>query len=172
MADRIVSDIEGLESYDMGYLPGGPIGLRNLALCINGEGSCQSTFGQQQVGEVADNLAGVGLLLVLAADRDGLIDWIEQVGTQVDFDTVAGIIQPLEPVILPYLNSGQVAGAVVGAPSAAAYHNEFLNYDYEGFQFASLVMAQWFIIGILIIGAIYFGVSGFWSSSNSGAEAQ
>jgi ribosomal protein L40E len=172
MADRVLSEIDGLESYNMGYLPGGPIGLRNLSLCINGEGSCESTFGQLQEGEGIDDLAGVGLILVLAADRDGLINWIEQVGTQVDIDTTAGIIQPLEPVVLPYLNSGQVAGAVVGAPSAAAYSNEYLNVDIEGFQFSSLVLAQWFIISILILGAIYFGVSGFWSPSSSGADAQ
>jgi hypothetical protein len=172
MADRVLSEIDDLERYNMGYLPGGPIGLRNLALCINGEGSCESTFGQLPEGEGADALAGVGLLLVLAADRDGLINWIEQVGTQVDIDTTAGIIQPLEPVVLPYLNSGQVAGVVVGAPSAAAYSNEYLNVDNEGFQFSSLVLAQWFIISILIVGAIYFGVSGFWTPSTSGADAQ
>lgn len=169
VADRILNEIDGLDFVDLGYLPGDAVGLRKLALCIDDGGDCESAFGQPLHEEAAAALGNLGMILVLAADRDSMVDWIEQVGTKTEAEMAAGIIQPLEPVVLPYLSSGQLIGAVVGAPSAAAYFSEYLQGDIEGFQFTSFALVQWFVIGMLIAGVLYFGAAGLWSSRDYGA---
>lgn len=157
MAEWATAAVEELDSSALGYLPGEARGLRALSACL--DQSCETLAEQELDPNMQSDLTDVGLIIVLSADRDSLVNWIEQVGTQNEISMVGGVTQSLAPIARPYLNSEQLTGLIEGAPVSLAYAGTA--QDSEGNvteQLASLVLAQWLIIIVLLAGALYFGV--------------
>lgn len=103
---------------DLGYLPGGAVGLRQLSNCLtNGAETCHSAFLDAPI----DYLENISLIIVFTSERDSLLGWIEQVGSQTNIPLVAGIANALSPVAAPYADSGQLRGVIDGAPGTATY---------------------------------------------------
>lgn len=141
----------GFELADSQFIPGEAIGLRSLADCLENATDCSLSL----------NPENVGIIVVLTAERDSLIGWIEQVGTQTEIPLVIGTTQGLAPVAQPYLSSGQVDGLIAGLPGAAAYEQAVSGQPGEtARQLQAQTLAQLLVIGIFIGGALYYGLIG------------
>lgn len=140
-----------IELADSQFIPGETIGLRTLASCLEDAAGCPFSF----------NPGDVGLIVVLTAERDSLVAWVEQVGTQTDIPLVVGTTQGLAPVAQPYLESGQLAGLIAGLPGAAAYEQAVTGQAGEvDTQLQAQTLAQLLAVGIFLVGALYYGVAG------------
>ncbi len=158
MADQATADVQDLRSSSLGYLPGEATGLRALGACL--AQPCDSLVNGPLNENQQDALADVGLIVVLSADRDSLVGWVEQVGTQTDSVMIAGVTQALGPVARPYLASDQFAGLIEGMPVAAAYAKvNQAGDDVAAEHLTALTLAQWLVIVALLAGAIYFGLA-------------
>lgn len=141
----------GFELADSQFIPGEAIGLRSLADCLENTADCSLSFTPENVG----------IIVVLTAERDSLIGWIEQIGTQTEIPLVVGTTQGLAPVAQPYLSSGQVDGLIAGLPGAAAYEQAVSGQSGETTtQLQAQTLAQLVVIGIFIGGALYYGFVG------------
>lgn len=157
MADQTTEAVEELDSSTLGYLPGEARGLRALSTCL--DQTCATLAGRELDPGMQSALANVGLIIVLSADRDSLVNWIEQVGAQSEISMVGGVTQSLGPIARPYLDSDQLTGLIEGMPVSMAYAGTA--QDSEGniaAQLVSLTLAQWLAIAVLLAGALYFGV--------------
>jgi hypothetical protein len=156
MAERASEAVEGLDSTPFGYLPGEASGLRALGLCL--DRGCDTLAGLQLNQSWQAALDDVGLIVILAADRDSLAGWLEQVGTQTDIEIIGGVTQAMGPIAGPYVVSGQLAGLVEGLPVSVAYGQAAGEADGPGDeQLASLTLAQWLAIIAFLASIIYFG---------------
>jgi hypothetical protein len=165
VAERAVANVEGLESYPLGFIPGEAIGLRQLADCLEDSDTCQRLSTRPVDGAAQAALEDVSLIVVLASERDGLSNWVEQVGSQSDSSMVAGVAQQLGPVAAPYRASEQLSGYVNGVPAAAAYEQRLRgNEEYAVEWLTSLTLVHWLVIAVLAAGSLYFGVLGLASA--------
>jgi hypothetical protein len=159
----IVSEqVNGLEWTQLGFLPGEAVGLRSFSECLRDSAQCDSIFGQDLSDEIQQSLAEVTLIVLLTSDRDSLVAWLEQVGTQIeDSGIVAGVTQALGPVIIPYLASGQLEGALDGYLALVAYERYLLSSDTQSNNnITGLTLALWFGVATLIAGTIYYAATG------------
>jgi hypothetical protein len=159
MAERMVQQAEISQHLALGFLPGEATGVRYLGTCIEESIKCDLVTSQELGNDVNEMLAQVGLIIVLAADRESLISWIEQVGSQSDVPIVAGVTQAMGPIAAPFLASGQLAGNLDGLPGAAAYEGRLASSRGAASDLlASTILAQWMIILTLAGASIYFGL--------------
>jgi hypothetical protein len=124
--DRVYGD----DYLNLGYIPGGAAGLQAFANNPWSLFSGTDYPGRFETGRTApaaaglgDSLADVDILLILTADRDDLIGWVEQVGRLEEMqkvEIVAGTSASLEPWAQPYFLS-RIDGVVSGIPGAAQY---------------------------------------------------
>jgi hypothetical protein len=151
------SNIE--QTYDLGFLPGDAVGLRGLGNCLSANGECISLVGLPLDAEAALLLEDVSLVIILTGDRDSLVSWVEQVGSQNETPMLAGLAQSLGPVSSPYLASKQLVGIIEGAPASAIYDYSLDGTDNKNAQLLrSFTLAQWLVIAVMIAGGLYFGV--------------
>jgi hypothetical protein len=162
MAEIVSSNIEGLEWQQIGYIPGEAVGLRSLSNCLSDGGQCETLFGDDLTIEAQSSLADLSLILLLTSDRESIVAWIEQVAPHLEnVEMVAGVTQALGPVIVPYLASGQLAGALNGFPSALAYERDLLGVESQNAdQMTGFTLALWLSVGSLIAGTIYYAING------------
>lgn len=162
VAGRAVGQVEELDSQALGYLPGDAIGLRNFASCINATGACANVTGLSMEEETQTLLGQIGLIVVLSGERDAIVNWIEQVGAQVEVPMISGITQAMSPVAAPYVASSQLVGVVGGLPAVAA-----IDYNLDGDgnfvekAMNSFTLAQWLAVIVLVVGALFYGLAGF-----------
>ncbi|MCL4871646.1 MAG: zinc ribbon domain-containing protein [Anaerolineae bacterium] len=134
-------------------IPGETIGLRTLAGCLNGAAACPASAALPGGVSAQD----VGLIVVLTAERDSLIGWLEQVGSQTNIPLVMGTTQGLAPLAQPYLLSGQMNGLLAGLPAAAAYEQAVSGRSGPVTeQLQGQTVAQLLIVLLFIIGAAYY----------------
>lgn len=159
MAERMVQQAEINQHVALGLLPGEATGVRYLGTCIEESIECDLLNSQELGNDVSEMLAQVGLIIVLAADRESLISWIEQVGSQSDVPIVAGVSQAMGPIAAPFLASGQLVGNLDGLPGAAAYEGHLGSSSGMAAELlSSTILAQWMIIIALAGASIYFGL--------------
>jgi len=157
----------------LGYLPGDATGLRRLGSCLIDASSCETIPGLSIDGNSQDILQNVRAIIVLTAERDSLVNWIEQVGTQKPVPLISGITQALGPMASPYLASNQLAGSIAGMPAAAAVAQVTDEGTYSlGKALNSLTLAQWFSFIVLVIGALYFGIFDLAMTGNKKVETK
>ena len=127
---------------DLGYLPGEAVGLRQLASCL----SAQSCAGLEAAS------GDIGLILLLTSERTSLQNWMEQVSmTNDNIPFVAGLSQLLSPLAGPYLQSGQLDGAIIGPQSGATVTGDENLQDLARSQsFAILIVVIVLLFGNLI----------------------
>lgn len=162
LAEQKVAEISALESQRIGYIPGGALGLRRLASCLEESTTCESLYGQPLNVEVGQSLAESGLIVVLAGDQESVINWIEQVAVPTDKPLLAIVPQAVAPVVAPYYASAQLAGLLSSSPAAIATEwgvDEPLAADSEG-QVTALALAQWLTVGLLVVGNLFYLFTG------------
>jgi hypothetical protein len=165
LADRIGEGFDGLAVHPLGFLPGESAGLRLLGGCLADSANCDVIAELADHEAVMEDLQQIGLIVVLTGERDSLVNWLEQVGTQTEVPIVAGITQSLAPIASPYLASGQLSAVVDGFPSALAYgrlsgNGEEVESTSTDKQMAAYILAQWLVIIIFVIGVLYYRLAG------------
>lgn len=164
---NIAAEVTGRVGLDtavpMGYLPGGAIGLRRLGECLNQAGNCESLFGAPLPPAQQQALADVSLIIVLTADRQTLVNWVEQVSTPAAPPMVAGVTQSLAPLALPYFDTAQLAGVLNGIPGTAVYQQTY--YRSAPTADANVLLnaqaaAQMLVVVVLLLGAILYFITG------------
>jgi tetrahydromethanopterin S-methyltransferase subunit H len=105
--------------------------------------------------------------VVLTGDRESLINWIEQVGSNSNVPILAGITQSLAPAAAPYLATEQLEGALVGMADTAVYQQFYSSTTSNSEvrkQLNAQITAQLLVAIFLFIGALTYGISGIISN--------
>jgi hypothetical protein len=161
IADQLTSQVNDLDSQSLGLLPGEAVGLRSLGSCLNSADSCEPLFDLDSDTALQNDLADLGLVIILTSDRNSLINWIEQVESQTETPVIAAVAQPLGPLTIPYLSSDQLEGSLNGIPAASAYEKRLLGQDGGASQqFAAQTIVMWLVIVALIVAALFYGLTG------------
>jgi hypothetical protein len=119
--------VYGEHYVDLGYLPPHPASLQAFVidpfagrmLSAEGRDAAQTPLGQR-----AGHFDDLDLVILISGSQDHLRWWIEQVGSQHDVPTVAGVSAAIAPYVRPYhdeMGTGQLRGILSGLAGAAAY---------------------------------------------------
>lgn len=115
----------GERAVNLGYLPGGPVGLSAFALnptLLNRDYVDGGNPWAKPGAKGLASLAQAQALVVLSADAFSLRDWVEQVGTAFpNLPIIAATSASVEPLARPYYESRQLKGLVAGLPGADSY---------------------------------------------------
>lgn len=115
----------GEQAVNLGYLPGGPVGLSAFALnpaILNRDYVDGGNPWAKPGAKGLVSLAQAQALVVLSSDALSLRDWVEQVGTAFpNLPIIAATSASVEPLARPYYESGQLKGLVAGLPGADSY---------------------------------------------------
>ncbi len=140
LAERIIAEIsasgghsyQGIDRYaNLGYIPGGVIGLQGFARAPRHvapyalDPDSTSVWTRPPLDQ-AQNLADFDLVAVLSDDPGRAKGWIEQVQPVLgDTPMVVLISSQAEPLVRPYYQAypNQVQGMVVGLAGGGAYEN-------------------------------------------------
>ncbi len=147
-SDLVVAD-------DLGFIPGGTIGVRRLGRCLLDRSFCQMLFGRQIAPQTADRLENIALVILITADRDSFLAWIEQLDPQRPIALSALVTPALEPLAAPYLASGQLTNVSVGFGVASTDNSENASNTTT-----ALILSQWLVVAAFIAGAIFYLVTG------------
>ncbi len=160
LGENLAAQTAGLSTNSIGYLPGEVIGLRRLAGCMSDPATCETSTGGPVDEALRQQLAEVALIVVLAAERDGLVSWIEQVSPVVDTTMVAGVTQAIAPLAAPYQSSRQLVSVLAGYPATVAYEQLAPAGEASAGSIAAqawaYTLALWLAAGLIVAGAIYW----------------
>ncbi len=161
VANQLVGQVDGLDSRALPLLTGEAVGLRSLGSCLSNTAENCSSLYDTRNNELLADLGNVGLVIVLTSDRGSLVNWIEQVESQNEAPVIAAVTQPLGPLTIPYVSSGQLDGTLNGIPAASAYEKRLRGLDGSAFeQFTVQTIVMWVVIVSLIITSVVYGASG------------
>lgn len=107
-----------------------------------------------------EGMEDVDLLLVLSARVDRLRWWVELNSATnlagAPFPMGVGASASIGPQILPYLDSPQVAGGLVGFADVVAYReSRGLTSDFFNSKLDALMFAHWAAVCLMLLGFIY-----------------
>jgi hypothetical protein len=151
------------DATSLGLIPGEALGLRQLGDCLGKDSQvsgCKLLNNHILDSDTVDDMADVGLIVLLTGERSSLVNWVEQVGASSDVPIVIGTTQSLEPVVVPYFATTQVAGYLNGLPATVAYQQAYTDsintsadilYDAQSFVLLATAV-------ILLIGGLIFGL--------------
>ena len=127
-----------LDTTELGYLPGEAVGLRQLSSCLS-KAACAGL--EAAAGDI-------GLILLLTSERTSLQNWVEQVAAVNEaIPLIAALPELLSPLAAPYLQTGQIDGALSGAQSGAAATGDAALVDLARSQ----TVAIWLVIVLLLL---------------------
>jgi hypothetical protein len=143
VAQTVLKDLPDLKHTDLGFVPGQVNGVQALLA----------------LAKASD----VKLIIDLAASPETVRWWAEQMkANQFEIPLVVGVSAGAQPLVMPYLQSGQVKGLVSGFPGAVAYLNatgmmntysqdQVDNYQVplDGLALANYVMVALIIVGLM-----------------------
>ena len=155
-ANSLAAAVPELNHDSIGFLPGEALGLRYLATCIRSAQECQTVNGRN----LGTSLNQIALIVLITGERDNLVNWVEQVGAQLDTPVVAIMTQALGPVAAPYQVTGQLSGTLAGLPDGAAYEQLRGEEDGPALQhWQSVTLARWLAVVLLIAGNGWYGLT-------------
>jgi hypothetical protein len=178
MAQQLLQDAQQMrpsyvleyQSLNLGYLVGGASGLQQLSL------SPQAALPMTVDGKPAWNqapLQGVQQLtdfravIVLTDDADAARAWVEQVGPRLGNCPLLMVVSAqAEPLVLPYVQSGQVQGMLAGLSGAVQY--EVLTQRTLGnarMVWNAYQAGLLFLLVMILIGSIYQAMRGLLTTS-------
>jgi len=137
----------------LGYLPGGRIGLYNLAQ------SSQSPIfngfiNLEAVTEPAD-LGEYDQVIILVDSLQAARNWIELVATRIPEIPVNMISSSQEAaMLLPYFDSGQINGLVAGLYESSLYQASISDTSQTGSTWLSYQIGLLFMIGLMLLGIV------------------
>ncbi|MHB1317871.1 MAG: hypothetical protein ACYCYF_04540 [Anaerolineae bacterium] len=145
----------GVDLALLGYLAGDAAGLRlateSLAAAFGQSDADGRALAQLPLLQDMDSFGDVAALMVLTDDASVARRWIEQVGTRVPVPLVIITTAAIEPLLVPYSASGQLAalvsGAFGGVRDAADLRNSL--YSADGFLALWVALAIAFAWGLL-----------------------
>ncbi len=131
MATAVLNDITDEKYSDKivnaGYLPGGPVAVRNLmaegAIGSLREISTGKTLASLPEWSAVQSLNGVGLVVTISDSADTARWWVEQTNLadgSPSFARMAVVSAAVEPFVRPYRDSNQFHALVAGINGAAA----------------------------------------------------
>ncbi len=170
--------IAGQQYVNLGYLVGGSSGV--LYFAISPEKAAPFTLDGQQAWQLPplqgiQKLSDFSSIIVLTDNADSGRVWIEQAGTTIGNTPILMVISAqVEPMILPYYDSGQIKGLVTGLAGGEAYGQTFLRPGVE----TGLAQRYWnsFSAGslvaeiIIVIGALWSLLSGWLARNKKSGE--
>ncbi|MEZ4860051.1 MAG: hypothetical protein R3C14_02030 [Caldilineaceae bacterium] len=166
--DRAISDLRTENSleplagralyWNGGYLPGGAAVLAWLA-----QSPAAALYGHTQPFPMAwsptqQPQSTPALTVVVAATAEAVQQWLEQVQPLLYRPVVAFTTASADPLLRPYLDSGQLSGLVSGFDGAAFYtqlQNRPLPYAEEQLGREQLIFQNWghlALLGVIVLG--------------------
>ena len=147
----------GADSYLEGaYLPGGAAALTLLAQAPQSALIGHTDRTAFLLGPLVTQRPA--LAIVVAAQAEDVQQWLEQVQPLAPAPVVAFTGAGADPILRPYLASGQLQGLVSGFDGAASYQqlrarplNYTLNYAGDGRWLQQLVAQNWGHVALLLI---------------------
>jgi hypothetical protein len=149
---------------NLGYLPGGSIGLQDLAsdplTAMPLAANMKPAWKNPPLSSIT-HISDFGALIVITENADTARYWIEQVKPSLGTTPLLVIISAQSaPLLQPYYDSGQISGYISGLNSAAAY--EALNKDPQNaidhlssFQLTMILVALLVLIGGIVSLVMY-----------------
>lgn len=115
--------VYGEDFVNLGYVSGEQAALRSLVNAFPPEGSdfFQSPLSSLPMLSQVKGLRDIPLVVVLAGDQRFVRAWLEQVPSQIPVKVAAAVSGLVGPAVLPYFQSGQLVGHLVGLTGAAEY---------------------------------------------------
>lgn len=182
LAERFIRSIKsdqeliyGLEYVNLGYIPGGAVGL--LSFIENPQGTIPFTIDglsawETEGGSGLPATAGINkitdysMVILLVDDPDTARTWIEQMGPtitnpQVLTSFVLITSAQLEPVVRPYYESSPqpVNGLVVGLRGGAAYARLIGGGDFPGESWDAFGMGTFVAALLILVGGLgYYAI--------------
>jgi hypothetical protein len=131
LAERFMSGVDGANYANLGYIPGGSVGLYGLS------NSLHQTLPYDLQGEdvwlsgplsSVSDVSDFGLVLILVSDPETARSWIEQVGPSLwEAGTALAMVSSAQagPLVQPYFAGSprQMEGLVSGLVGGAAYES-------------------------------------------------
>jgi len=142
------------QAVNLGFLPGGRMGLLNYAMDAH-------TAFTEQVWESSNlknlnHINDFSVVLILADTLDRARSWLEQAGPSL-IDTPMLMVSSTQEaaMMLPYLDSGQLAGMLSGLQDAGLYKaalgdTVMTNTIWSAYQAGLLVMAALILVSFVI----------------------
>lgn len=147
----------GIDYVNMGYLSGGEAGI--AAMCDN----VVKTFPADMSGTptatmpIMQGVNGVDSMdLVIAMNGSGLTEWVRQIVTTYRRPLVCGVTAVMGPENIPYLQSGQIKGLLVGLKGAAEYEMLVKKPGKGAASMDAQSVAHLVVIGLIVLGNIGF----------------
>ncbi len=181
LAERFIQSIQsdqkliyGLEYVNLGYIPGGAVGL--LSFIENPQGTIPFTIDGLSAWETEDRnglpaTAGIdqitdySMVILLVDDPDTARTWIEQLGPTITnpqalMSFVLITSAQLEPVVRPYYESSPqpVNGLVVGLRGGAAYARIIGSDDFPGRSWDAFGMGTFVAALLILVGGLGYYV--------------
>ncbi len=169
---------DGQQYVNLGYLAGGPSGV--LYFSISPAEAAPFTLDGQQAWQLAplqgvQKLSDFAAIIVLTDNADSGRVWIEQTGSTIGNTPMLMVISAqVEPMILPYYDSGQVKGLVTGLAGGEAYGQTIVRPDAQ----TGLAQRYWnsFSAGtlvaeiLIIVGALWSAITGWRARRDKSGE--
>jgi len=143
----------------LGYLAGDATGLRlaatDLAAAFAQTDAAGTPLERLPILNGLNKAVDADAILVLTDDANVARRWIEQVGARTNAPVLMLTTAAIEPLLIPYADSGQLAALVSGAyanlPSAGASTRPSL-YSADGFLALWIVLVLAFVLGLRVTG--------------------
>ncbi len=142
------------QAVNLGFLPGGRIGL--LSYAINAQTSFAEGVWESSNLESVNHVNDFSMVLILADTLDSARSWLEQTGPSL-IDTPMLMVSSTQEaaMMMPYLDSGQLAGMLSGLRNAGLYEaalgdTVMASTIWSAYQAGLLVMAALFLVGFVI----------------------
>jgi hypothetical protein len=129
--NRGVSYTYGTHYLNLGYIPGGPVGLLQFAArpraLFERDFEGASRVWEQPVMNGVNGLGDFGLIVLVTATPDSARAWVEQTRNfAADVKMIAAVSAGADPLVRPYYEASppQIAGMISGLRGAAQYEQQ------------------------------------------------
>jgi hypothetical protein len=141
---------------NLGYLPGGTLGIlslaRDLRQTLPYTADLQPAW-QKPVFQNIYQVSDFGAVIVMTDNADIVRSWVEQIGTIPNIPPILAVVSAqASPMTQPYYDSGQIKGFVSGMNGSLAYEQimqrpSSATEDFSSFQIALLIVAVVVFLG-------------------------
>ncbi len=157
----------GVDFVDLGYVSGGEAGLVMLATDVRSvtprDDRWRAPIATLPATRDLRSFADARLLVILAADDQGVVQWIQQVQPRVERPIIAATAASARPLLLPYVG-GEMAtldGLVAGIPDLASVDGEAMETTGELDQ-TPIAFGQIALVSLIVVGNVIVLSSRFW----------
>lgn len=144
----------GFSTDEIIFLPGEAIGLRLLADCLNSDAVACSAVPKLAEAQLAGN---IDLIVLVAAERDSLVNWVEQVTTVTDLPLFVSTTHSLAPVASPYAQTEQIDAVVTHQiVTTSRFAEEEVQRTLQR-QNKAVALTQLLVIVVFLVALVFYG---------------